>query len=211
MCSLFDAHSCKHCQHRRLLTSSDSLNYQKEIELGFIWIWNEAQVNFNRATRKLCLSLKPVWTEAYFNGKWSLLQWQMKLISSADEAYLVYCISKIVRDKTKIVRDAWGINAPFLVSVTHVASCLSITYPVSSWKSWCVIDDLAKIYSPSAPFLSLFLFCFNTTCIILLPFALKLLFNLVLVTRVDASPSESRCKDTAFFRLTLNFREDMRR
>ena len=36
MCSLFDAHSCKHRQHRRLLTSSDSLNYQKEIELGFI-------------------------------------------------------------------------------------------------------------------------------------------------------------------------------
>ena len=162
--------------------SSDSLNHQKEIELGFIWIWNEAQVNFNRATRKLCLSLKPVWTEAYFNGKWSLLQrqlkpissadeayfkcrWslfqvQMKPISSADEAYLVYCISKIVRDKTKIVRDAWGINALFLVSVTHVASCLSITYPVSSWKSWWVIDDLAKIYSPSAPFLSLF--CFNT-------------------------------------------------
>ena len=87
MCSLFDAHSCKHRQHRRLLTSSDSLNYQKEIELGFIWIWNEAQVNFNRATRKLCLSLKPVWTEAYFNGKWSLLQWQMKLTSMANEAY----------------------------------------------------------------------------------------------------------------------------
>ena len=142
--------------------SSDSLNHQKEIELCFIWIWNEAQVNFNRATRKLCLSLKPVWTEAYFNGKWSLFQWQMKPISSADEAYLVCCISKIVRDKTKIVRDAWGINAHFLVSVTHVASCLSITYPVSSWKSWWVIDDLAKIYSPSAPFLSLFLFCFNT-------------------------------------------------
>ena len=143
--------------------SSDSLN-QKEIELCFIWIWNEAQVNFNRATRKLCLSLKPVWTEAYFNGKWSLLQRQMKPISSADEAYLVYCISKIVRDKTKIVRDAWGINAHFLVYVTHVVSCLSITYPVSSWKSWWVIDDLAKIYSPSAPFLSLSLslFCFNT-------------------------------------------------
>ena len=140
--------------------SSDSLNHQKEIELGFIWIWNEAQVNFNRATRKLCLSLKPVWTEAYFNGNWSLLQWQTKPISKADEAYLVYCISKIVRDKTKIVRDAWGINPPFGVSVTHVVSCLSITYPVSSWKSWWVIDDLAKIYSPSAPFLSLF--CFNT-------------------------------------------------
>ena len=185
MCSLFDAHSCKHRQHRRLLTSSDSLNYQKEIELGFIWIWNEAQVNFNRATRKLCLSLKPVWTEAYFNGKWSLLQWQTKPISMANEAYFV--------------------------SVTHVVSCLSITYPVSSWKSWWVIDDLAKIYSPSTPFLSLFLFCFNTTCIILFPFALKLLFNLVLVTRVDASLSELRCKDTAFFRLTLNFREDTRR
>ena len=67
--------------------SSDSLNHQKEIELGFIWIWNEAQVNFNRATRKLCLSLKPVWTEAYFNGKWSLLQWQTKPISMTDEAY----------------------------------------------------------------------------------------------------------------------------
>lgn len=135
--------------------SSDSLNHQKEIELCFIWIWNEAQVNFNRATRKLCLSLKPVWTEAYFNGNWSLLQRQMKPISSADEAYLVYCISKIVR-------DAWGINALFLVSVTHVTSCISITYPVSSWESWWVIDDLAKIYSPSAPFLSLSLFCFNT-------------------------------------------------
>ena len=67
--------------------SSDSLNHQKEIELGFIWIWNEAQVNFNRATRKLCLSLKPVWTEAYFNGKWSLLHWQTKPISMTDEAY----------------------------------------------------------------------------------------------------------------------------
>ena len=151
--------------------------------------------------------------EAYFNGKWSLFQWQTKPISSADEAYLVYCISKIVRDKTKIVRDAWGINAPFLVSVTHVASCLSITYPVSSWKSWWVIDDLAKIYSPSASFLTLtlYLFCFNTTCIILFPFALKLLFNLVLVTRVDASLSELRCKDTAFFRLTLKIREDSQR
>lgn len=149
--------------------SSDSLNHQKEIELGFIWIWNEAQVNFNRATRKLCLSLKPLWTEAYFNGNWSLFQRQTKPTSSADEAYFngrwsffLYCISKIVRDKTQIVRDAWGINAHFLVSVTHVAFCLSITYPVSSWKSWWVIDDLAKIYSPSAPFLSLFLFCFNT-------------------------------------------------
>lgn len=105
--------------------SSDSLNHQKEIELGFIWIWNEAQVNFKRATRKLCLSLKPVWTEAYFNGKWSLFQWQMKPISSADEAYLVYCISKIVRDKTKIVRDAWGINAPFF-SICHSCCFLSI-------------------------------------------------------------------------------------
>ena len=111
--------------------------------------------------------------EAYFNGKWSLLQWQTKPISMANEAYFV--------------------------SVTHVVSCLSITYPVSSWKSWWVIDDLAKIYSPLAPFLFLFLFCFNTTCIILFPFALKLLFNLVLVTRVDASLSELRCKDTAFF------------
>ena len=105
--------------------SSDSLNHQKEIELCFIWIWNEAQVNFNRATRKLCLSLKPVWTEAYFNGNWSLLQRQMKPISSADEAYLVYCISKIVRDKTKIVRDAWGINAPFF-SICHSCCFLSI-------------------------------------------------------------------------------------
>ena len=105
--------------------SSDSLNHQKEIELGFIWIWNEAQVNFNRATRKLCLSLKPVWTEAYFNGKWSLLQRQMKPISMADEAYLVYCISKIVRDKAKIVRDAWGINAHFF-SICHSCCFLSI-------------------------------------------------------------------------------------
>lgn len=150
-------------------------------------------------------------TEAYFNGKRSLFQMQMKPISMADEAFFLYCISKIVRDKTQIVRDAWGINALFLVSVTHVASCLSITYPVSSWKSWWVIDDLAKIYSPSAPFLSLFLFCFNTIWIILFPFALKLLFYLVLVTRVDASPSELRCKDMFFFRLTLNFREDTRR
>ena len=149
--------------------------------------------------------------EAYFNGRWSLFQRQTKPVSKVNEAFLLYCISKIVRDKAKIVRDAWGINPPFGVSVTHVVSCLSITYPVSSWKSWWVIDDLAKIYSPSAPFLSLFLFCFNTTCIILFPFALKLLFNLVLVTRVDASLSESRCKDTAFFRLTLNFREDTRR
>ena len=47
--------------------------------------------------------------EAYFDGKRSLFQVQMKPISSADEAYFV--------------------------SVTHVASCLSITYPVSSWKS----------------------------------------------------------------------------
>ena len=94
--------------------SSDSLNHQKEIELGFIWIWNEAQVNFNRATRKLCLSLKPVWTEAYFNGNWSLLQWQTKPISSADEAYLVCCISKIVRDK-----------CPFF-SICHSCCFLSI-------------------------------------------------------------------------------------
>ena len=149
--------------------------------------------------------------EAYFKGRWSLFQWQMKPISSADEAYLVYCISKNVRDKAKIVRDAWGINPPFGVSVTHIASCLSTTYPVLFRKSWWVIDDLAKIYSPLAPFLFLSLFCFNTTCIILFPFALKLLFYLVLVTRVDASLSESRCKDTAFFRLTLNFREDSRR
>ena len=48
---------------------------------------------------------------------------------------------------------------------------------------------------PSAPFL----FCFNTIWILLFPFALKLLFYLVLVTRVEASPSELRCKDTAFF------------
>ena len=147
--------------------------------------------------------------EAYFNGRWSLFQRQTKPVSKANEAFLLYCISKIVRDKAKIVRDAWGINPPFVVSVTHVAFCLSITYPVLFRKSWWVIDDLAKIYSPLAPFL--FLFCFNTTCIILFPFALKLLFYLVFVTRVDASLSESRCKDTAFFRLTLNFREDSRR
>lgn len=44
--------------------------------------------------------------EAYFNSKRSLFQVQMNPISMADEAYFVYCISKIVRDKTKIVRDA---------------------------------------------------------------------------------------------------------
>ena len=149
--------------------------------------------------------------EACFKGKRSLFQRQTKPVSKVNEAFLLYCISKIVRDKAKIVRDAWGINPPLGVSVTHIASCLSTTYPVFFRKSWWVIDDLAKIYSPLAPFLFLSLFCFNTTCIILFPFALKLLFYLVLVTRVDASPSELRCKDTAFFRLTLNFREDSRR
>ena len=43
-------------------------------------------------------------TEAYFNGKRSLFQMQMKPISMADEAFFLYCISKIVRDKSKRLR-----------------------------------------------------------------------------------------------------------
>ena len=38
---------------------SASLEERKEIELSLIRIWSEAQVNLNRAPRKLYLSLKP--------------------------------------------------------------------------------------------------------------------------------------------------------
>ena len=83
------------------------------------------------------LSLKPIWNEAYFIGKWSLFQWRMKLLLKANEttfnsqwsyfqqlmklasiskeAFLLYYISKIVR-------DAWWINPLFEASVTHVIS-----------------------------------------------------------------------------------------
>ena len=50
----------------------------------------------------------------------------MKLTPNASEAsfnrkkaFLLYSISKIVRDKAKIVRDAWGIKPHFSPSVTH--------------------------------------------------------------------------------------------
>ena len=36
------------------------LKNMKEIELSLIRIWSEAQVNLNRAPRKLYLSLKPI-------------------------------------------------------------------------------------------------------------------------------------------------------
>ena len=41
----------------------------KEIELSLIRIRSEAQVNLNRASRKLYLSLKPIRNETYFKGK----------------------------------------------------------------------------------------------------------------------------------------------
>ena len=57
----------------------------------------------------------------------------MKLTPNASEAsfnrkkaFLLYSISKIVRDKAQIVRDAWGINSLFQPSVTH-AIPLAIT------------------------------------------------------------------------------------
>ena len=99
---------------------SASLEEQKEIELSLIWIRSESHVNLNRAPRKLYLSPKPIRNEAYFKIKWSLFQNQMKLTPNASEAsfnrkkaFLLYSISKIVRDKAQIVRDAWGINSFF--------------------------------------------------------------------------------------------------
>ena len=49
------------------------------------WISSKPYVNFKRSTRKHYLSLKPIWNEAYFIGKWSLFQWRMKLLSTANE------------------------------------------------------------------------------------------------------------------------------
>lgn len=90
---------------------SASLEEQKEIELRLIWIQSESHVNLNRAPRKLYLSPNPIRNETYFKSKWSQFQSQKSL-------YL-YSISKIVRDKAKIVTDAWGIKPHFNPSVTH--------------------------------------------------------------------------------------------
>ena len=45
------------------------LKNMKEIELSLIRIRSEAQVNLNRAPRKLYLSPKPIRNEAYFKIK----------------------------------------------------------------------------------------------------------------------------------------------
>lgn len=94
----------------------------KEIELSLIWIRSESHVNLNRAPRKLYLNLKPIWNEVYFKSKWNFLQKQMKPVSIAKKAFLLYCISKIVRDKAKIVTDAWGINLLFAICHAYESS-----------------------------------------------------------------------------------------
>ena len=68
------------------------------------------------------MKLLSIANEASFNLKRSQFQSQTEPVLISKEAFLLYFISKIVRDTPKIVRDARWINPLFEASVTHIIS-----------------------------------------------------------------------------------------
>ena len=75
----------QYCPRLGNIVPSLSIKRYVVIRLKPRWISSKPYVNFKRGTRKHYLSLKPIWNEAYFIGKWSLFQWRMKLLSKANE------------------------------------------------------------------------------------------------------------------------------